>query len=229
MITTNVETMSVISHTGLGKPAPAGAGVHELIRERWSPHAFSSAPVSREALNVLFEAAHWAPSSWNEQPWRFVVANVSDDPEGHARIAATLMPANAAWALRAPVLMIVAAKTALTHNGAPNPTASYDVGQAVALLSVQATSFGLALHQMGGFDRERARALLGIPEGYEPVVALALGYPGDAGELSPELRAREAAPRTRRPIAELVFGGRWGEPLPPATLSLNQSTHSRRN
>jgi nitroreductase len=214
--------MSVISHTGLGNPAPSVDGVHELIRERWSPRAFSSAPVSRETLNVLFEAARWAPSSMNEQPWRFVAANLADDPEGHARIGSTLVPANASWALRAPVLMIVAAKTAFSRNGEPNHSALYDAGQAVALLSMQATALGLALHQMGGFDRDRARMLLGVPEGYEPIVALALGYPGDAGALSPELRARETAPRTRRPSSEIVFGGRWAEPLPPAAVSTNQ-------
>jgi nitroreductase len=157
----------------------------------------------------------------NEQPWRFVVANLLDDPEGHARIASTLVPFNASWAVRAPVLMIVAAKTAFSHNGAPNHSALYDAGQAVALLSMQATTFGLALHQMGGFDRDRARVLLGIPEGYEPIVALALGYPGDAGDLSPELRAREAAPRSRRPSGELVFGGQWDQPLPPAAVSVH--------
>jgi nitroreductase len=214
--------MSVISHTGLGNPAPAGDGVHELIRERWSPRAFSSAPVSRETLSVLFEAARWAPSSMNEQPWRFVVANLADDPEGHARIGSTLVPFNASWAMRAPVLMMVAAKTAFTYNGAPNHSALYDAGQAVALLSMQATTFGLALHQMGGFDLDRAHLLLGIPEGYEPVVALALGYPGDGAGLSPELRARETAPRTRRPSGELVFGGQWDAPLPPATVSVSE-------
>ena len=217
MITTNVETMSVISHTGLGNPAPTGAGVHDLIRERWSPRAFSSAPVSRESLNVLLEAARWAPSSMNEQPWRFVVANLADDPEGHTRIASTLVPFNAAWALRAPVLMMVAAKTAFTHNGAANHSALYDAGQAVALLSMQATAYGLALHQMGGFDRAGARLALGIPDGYEPIVALALGYPGDAADLGPELRARETAPRARRPLADWVYGGRWDESLPPVT------------
>jgi len=205
---------------GLGNPAPAGAGVHELIRERWSPRAFSGAPVPRELLNVLFEAARWAPSSMNEQPWRFIVASRRDDPEGHARIGSTLMPVNAAWALRAPVLMVVAAKTTFTRNGAPNPAALYDAGQAGALLSVQATAHGLAVHQMGGFDRERARLLLGIPDGYAPVVAAALGYPGDAGELSPEMRSREAAPRQRQPSSEWVFGGRWDEPLPPNAESV---------
>jgi nitroreductase len=201
----------------MGNPAPAGAGVHELIRERWSPRAFSSAPVPRESLKALLEAARWAPSSMNEQPWRFIVANREDDPGGHARIGSTLVPFNAAWALRAPVLTIVAAKTAFSYNGAPNRSASYDTGQAVALFTLQATALGLAVHQMGGFDAERARLLLGVPDGYEPVVALALGYPGDAGELSPEMRARETAPRTRRPIGEWAYGGRWGQPLPQNT------------
>ena len=205
---------------GLGNPAPAAAGIHELIRERWSPRAFSGVPVSRERLNVLLEAARWAPSSMNEQPWRFLLANRRDDPEGHARIASTLVPFNAAWASRAPVLTIVAAKTAFTHNGAANHSAYHDVGQAVALFTLQATAFGLAIHQMGGFDRDRARLLLDIPDGYEPVVALALGYPGDAGELSLEMRARETAPRARRPASEWVYGGRWSEPLPPTTESV---------
>jgi nitroreductase len=204
----------------LGNPAPAGDGVHELIRERWSPRAFSGAPVPRERLNVLLEAARWAPSSMNEQPWRFVLANRQDDPEGHARIGSTLVPFNASWALRAPVLMIVAAKTAFTQNGAPNHSAFYDTGQAVALLTLQATTLGLALHQMGGFDRDRARLLLGIPEGYEPIAALALGYPGDPAELSPELRTREIAPRARRPSTEWAYGGRWGEPMPHAAESV---------
>jgi len=198
----------------LGNPAQAGPGVHELIRERWSPRAFSAAPVSRERLNVLLEAARWAPSSMNEQPWRFVLANRRADPEGHARIGSTLVPFNAAWALRAPVLMVVAAKTAFTHNAAPNASAFYDTGQAVALLTLQATALGLAVHQMGGFDRDRARLLLSIPEGYEPVAALALGYPGDPADLSPELRARETAPRARRPSTEWAYGGRWGAPMP---------------
>jgi nitroreductase len=202
---------------GLGNPAPAGAAIHGLIRERWSPRAFSSAPVSPALLDVLLEAARWAPSSMNEQPWRFVVANRQDDPEGHARIGATLVPFNAAWALRAPVLIAVAAEVAFARNGSANPTALYDVGHAVALLTLQATAFGLAIHQMGGFDRDRARLAMGIPDGYEPVVVLALGYPGDAGELSPEMRARETAPRTRRPLSDLVYGGRWGEPMPPHT------------
>jgi nitroreductase len=204
----------------MGNPATASDGLHELIRERWSPRAFSSAPVPRQKLNALFEAARWAPSSMNEQPWRFIAANREDDPEGHARIGSTLVPFNAAWALRAPVLMIVAAKIAFSHNGAPNRSAFYDAGQAVAVLSLQATALGLALHQMGGFNIDQARQLLNIPEGYEPVVAIALGYPGDAGDLSPEMRARETAPRTRRPTGEIVYGGRWGEPLPSNTESV---------
>jgi len=220
VITTNVETISVAvvdaeKPAGPANPAPAGAGIHQLIRERWSPRAFSSAPVPREHLQTLLEAVRWAPSCMNEQPWRFIVADRRDDPEGHDRIGSTLMPANAAWALRAPVLMIAVAKTAFTGNGAPNRHALYDTGQAVALLTLQAAALGLAVHQMGGFDQDRARLLLGIPDGYEPIAAAALGYPGDAAELSPELRARESAPRLRRPTAEWTYSGRWSEPWAP--------------
>jgi nitroreductase len=225
VITTNVETISVVAIdaeklAGLGNPAPAGAAIHKLIRERWSPRAFSSAPVPREHLHALLEAARWAPSSMNEQPWRFIVADRHDDPEGHARIGSALVPFNAAWALRAPVLMIVVAKTAFTQNGAPNRHALYDTGQAVALLSLQATAFSLAVHQMGGFDQDRARLLLGIPDGYEPIAALALGCQGDAAELSPDVRARETAPRQRRPTAEWTYSGRWSEPWAPRAESM---------
>jgi len=225
VITNTVVTESVVGHgaapaAGLGNPAPAPAGVHELIRQRWSPRAFSSAPVPREVMALLFEAARWAPSSRNEQPWRFVVSSAAEDPEGHARIASTLAPLNASWAARAPVLALVAAKTAFSTAGAPNPTALYDAGQAVAQLVLEATALGLVVHQMGGFDRQRARTALGIPDGYEPVAALALGYPGDAAELAPELRARETAPRTRLPLRDLVFAGQWDRPLPPVPVSL---------
>ena len=156
----------------------------------------------------------------NEQPWRFVAASLDGDAEGHARIASTLVPFNAAWAAKAPVLILAAAKMAFTRSGAPNPTALYDAGQAVGALTLQATAAGLAVHQMGGFDRERARVLLGIPEGYEPIAVLALGYPGDPAALPPELRSRETAPRTRVRLQDLVYGGRWGEPMPPAPATL---------
>ncbi len=211
MSTANTETMA-----GLRKPAPADAGLHELIRERWSPRAFSGAPVPRALLDSLVEAARWAPSCMNEQPWSFVLADRYADPEGYARLESALMEGNRVWAGRAPVLGIVVARLAFTRDGAPNRWALYDTGQAVAQLALQAVAAGLRVHQMGGFDADKARRLLGIPEGYEPVAALAVGYPGDARELSPELLARELAPRQRRPAGEWVHGSRWGGAWAPA-------------
>ena len=211
MAAANAETIG-----GLRKPAPADAGLHELIRERWSPRAFSEAPIPRATLDSLVEAARWAPSCMNEQPWSFVLADRYSDPEGYARVESTLVEANRVWAGRAPVLGIAIARLAFARNGAPNRFAQYDTGQAVAQLTLQAAAMGLRVHQMGGFDAEKARQLLGIPDGHEPVAALAIGYPGDAGGLSPELRVRELAARQRRPAGEWVYGSRWGEAWGPA-------------
>lgn len=209
---TNLQSLPVPDMTRPeGKPAPADAGIHELILERWSPRAFSSAAVSAADLRSLMEAARWAPSSMNEQPWSFIVADLHRDPEAHARIVSTLVPLNAAWARHAPVLIAAAAR--LTRaNGALNRHALYDTGQAVAQLALQATALGLAVHQMGGFDEKQARDLLGIPGDHEPVVVLAIGYPGDPNELSPELLRREVAPRQRRPASQFVYSGVWGSP-----------------
>ena len=193
----------------MGKPAPADAPVHGLVRERWSPRAFSPVPVSSEAVSSLLEAARWAPSCMNEQPWAFVVADRDLNPESHARILSTLAPANQVWAGRAPILMISVARLTFSRNGSPNRWALYDTGQAVAQLVLQATSLGLVVHQMGGFDADQARALLAIPEGYEPMAAIAIGLPGDAASLSPELQARESAARQRRPAGDWVHFGSW--------------------
>jgi len=222
-MTNNVNTDSVmaseVSRRGMGKPAAAAPGVHELLRERWSPRAFAAAPVPVAELDVLLEAARWAPSSMNEQPWRFVVADRSRDAEGHARLVATLSPANVRWASQAPVLALVAAKTDFSQSGKPNPTALYDAGQAVAMLSVQATAMGLAVHQIGGFDHEAARAALGVPAGIEPIAVLAIGYLGDPDALDPQLRAREIAPRSRRPVSDWAYEGGWGGAMGPAMAS----------
>lgn len=193
------------------KPAAVDAEVHELIRERWSPRAFSEEAVGSGEVRKLVEAARWAPSSMNEQPWSFIVADRATNPGAHERVVSTLMAANAVWARRAPLLVVAVARLAYQRNGAPNRHALYDTGQAVALLSVEATELGLRVHQMGGFDVAKAREVLGIPEGEEPVAVLAIGYPGAPAELSEELRVREAAPRQRRPVGEWVFDGAWGK------------------
>jgi nitroreductase len=187
--------------------------VHDLIKERRSPLAYSDRPVGLEELRSLLEAARWAASSYNQQPWHFIVATKENHRE-YERLLGCIVPANALWAASAPVLMLSVAKLTYDSNGAPNRHALYDVGQATANLAIQATALGLALHQMGGFNMERARAEFQIPEGYEPVAAIAVGYPGDPASLPESLRARASAPRTRRELGEFVFTGRWGKTSP---------------
>ena len=193
----------------MNKPAATDHPVHEFIRDRWSPRAFSGESVSPEILRSLFEAARWAPSSNNEQPWAFLVAT-KEEPEGFARLLSTLVEFNQSWAARAPVLAIAVSELAVARNGHPNRNAFYDTGAAVANLSTEATARGLSVHQMAGFDHRRASELFQIPNGWEPIAALAIGYPGDPESLSESLRQRELAPRSRKPLSDFVMSGNWG-------------------
>ena len=195
------------------KPATAEFPVHDLIRNRWSPRAFADKPVPPEVLRSLFEAARWAPSSYNEQPWAYVVAT-RDDKDNFAKMLSVLVEFNASWAKNAPVLAIAVAELAFANNNSPNRNAQYDTGAATALLSVEATARGLAVHQMAGFDPHKARQVFEIPPGWEPIAAIAIGYPGDPESLPRSLRDRELAPRTRKPLAEFVMTGRWGHTSP---------------
>jgi nitroreductase len=198
------------------KPAPNDFPVHELIRQRWSPRAFADQPVPQNDLRSLFEAARWAPSSSNEQPWAYLVA-ARDDKAGFEKMLGVLIEFNAGWAKNASVLALAVAELAFAKNNAPNRNAQYDTGAATAMLSVEATARGLAVHQMAGFDPEKARQVFGIPAGWEAIAALAIGYPGDPASLPPPLKDREMAPRTRKPIAEFVMAGHWGHTAPFAT------------
>lgn len=191
------------------------ADIHELLRTRRSPYAFSSRPVPQDTLARLFEAARWAPSSFNGQPWSFIVAT-QDQRDDFERLVGCLAPPNAVWAQQAPILMLSVAKRRFDHNGSENRHAMHDVGQAVAGLTVQATAEGLAVHQMAGFSVEKAREALALPDEQDPVAMVAIGYPGDPEALPEELRAREKRDRQRRPASEFVFAGRWGEPLEDA-------------
>lgn len=184
--------------------------LHDLIARRWSPRAFQSKAVSAEDLGSLFEAARWAPSCFNAQPWRFVIAT-SDDAEAHQRLADCLVPANQVWAAKAPVLGLSIAQSNFEFNGKPNAHARHDVGLAMGQLALQAEALGLVVHQMGGFVAETAVESLAIPEGYEPVAAFAIGYPGEASDLPDELAERERAPRERKGLGELFFDGRFGQ------------------
>ncbi len=193
------------------KPAETDTPMHDLLRRRWSPRAFADRPVEVDKLRSLIEAARWAPSSFNEQPWAYLMA-ARDNPEEFARLLSVLTEGNVAWAQRAPVLMLSIAKLNFERNGRPNRHAFHDVGLASASLIMQATALGLVAHQMAGFDAGKARELFAIPEGWEPVAAIALGYPGEPESLPERLRSRELEPRTRKPLEQFVFTGRWGQP-----------------
>lgn len=191
------------------KPAPVEFPVQEIIKNRWSPRAFSDKLVSPETLRSLFEAARWAPSSNNEQPWAYIVAT-KDNAENFEKSLGSLVEFNAGWAKHAPVLVIAVAQLVFARNNAPNRNAQYDVGAASMQLSLEATARGLVVHQMAGFDPETAKEAYDIPQGWEPIAAMAIGYPGDASSLPEPYQTREKAPRTRKPIREFVMSGQWG-------------------
>lgn len=196
------------------KIADTDHDVIDVIRERWSPRAFDpSRPVSNAELRSLFEAARWAPSSANEQPWRFVFTDARV-PDEHRALLAALTPKNQAWARHAPVLVLVAVRSTFERNDLVNTHAFYDAGQAVAFLTLQATAIGLAVRQMLGFDPERARLACGLPAPFEPAIVMAVGRTGDPEVLEIDThRAAERQPRQRRPISAFVFQGTWGRAL----------------
>jgi nitroreductase len=192
------------------KHAPAVEGVLPVIHQRWSPRSFAEREVSAADLAKVFEAARWAPSSNNEQPWRYLVGVRNSDT--HSKIAATLAGFNKVWAPNAPVLILGTASSRFSRNGRPNGYALYDLGAATVLITLQAAALGLATHQMGGFDHDAIRQALAIPEDYVLGSVMALGYLGEPAELGDEhLIASEVAPRSRKPVSEIVFSA-WGEP-----------------
>ena len=195
------------------KPAATDVALHELIRNRWSPRAFAEKPVPRDVLRSLFEAARWAPSSNNEQPWAYLVAT-RDDRENFAKMLGVLVEFNANWAKHAPALALSVAHLKTQRESKPNRMALHDVGSATAQLTFEANARGLQVHQMAGFDAEKARQTFAIPGDWEPVAAMAIGYPGDPESLPEKLRERELAPRTRKPLAEFVMTGNWGHTAP---------------
>jgi len=194
------------------RAAATDVPVHELIRNRWSPRAFAEKPVASDVLRSLFEAARWAPSSNNEQPWAYLVAT-RDDAENFAKMLGVLVEFNAGWAKNAPVLALSVAHLK-TQQGKPNGVALHDVGSATAQLTFEANSRGLLVHQMAGFDADKARQAFAIPTDWQPVAAMALGYPGDPASLSEKLRERELAPRSRKPVSDFVMSGTWGHTAP---------------
>ncbi len=183
--------------------------VHDLIASRWSPYSFANRSVSDEDLRSLFEAARWAPSSYNEQPWTYIVAK-KEDADGFARLLSCLVEGNQAWAKAASVLVLGVSRLHFAHNGKPNRAALHDLGLAAANLLLEATARGISVHQMIGILPDKARELYSVPEGYEPLTAMAIGYAGDPGESPETLRARDSTRRPRRSLKEFVFGSEWG-------------------
>lgn len=188
------------------KDAATDHDVLDVIRRRWSPRAFDATrPLTRDEQHQLFEAARWAPSSENAQPWQFAVADRFEQPDAFAALLATLSAYNQTWAQFAPVLMLVSARPDVERSGRHNPYAWYDTGQAVSLLSIQATAMGFGVRQVAGFDHERAREVCKVEPPFAPVVVIAVGHIGDAESLpEPRHRETERQPRARRKISEFV-------------------------
>lgn len=177
--------------------------VTPLFLNRWSPRAYSNQKVSDSDLNTILEAAHWAPSSFNDQPWRFIVAKTEEQLQVFHSFLGDF---NKLWATKAPVLVLVASDK-LRENGDPNGPHAFDAGTAWGYLALQATMLGLATHAIGGFDREKARELLNVPENFELHAVITIGYQGDKNELPEALQQREI-PNGRRPLKEVIFEGK---------------------
>lgn len=189
------------------KTAPTDFAILEALRERWSPLAISDQPVEDDKIQTLFEAARWAPSSYNEQPWRYVYATKADG-EARERLESLLLPGNA-WARNAFLLAVTFARKTFTLSGKENRHALHDTGAASAYLAAQCPSLGLVGHQMAGFKVDEAASVLGVPADFVPGSMIAVGYPGDPKDLDVKLQERETAPRERKAQKEIVFRGKY--------------------
>lgn len=192
------------------KMAQPAHPIHELIANRWSPYAFSDRSVSDADLCSLFEAARWAASSYNEQPWTYILATKQNSEE-FERLLSCLVEGNQGWARAAPVLAIGCTSLNFARNGQPNAAALHDLGLASANLTLEATARGLFVHQMIGILPDKARELYSVPVGVQPLTGLAIGYAADPSTLPENLRQRDLTPRGRKLVSEFVFGGEWGK------------------
>lgn len=183
---------------------PVDYPVHELIHKRWSPRAFSPQAIDEHRLLTLFEAARWAASSNNEQPWRFIYATPGD-AERFRKLCECLVPGNQAWARFAPLLIMTLVKTHMERNNKPNRWAFHDLGLAMGNFTTQASALDLYVHNMAGFSVERGRELFDIPPELEPVTMVAVGYLGDPDQLAPHLCERELEIQKRKPLNELIL------------------------
>ncbi len=198
----------------LKKPAHTQVPLHDIIARRWSPRAFDpTRPVSREQVTALLEAARWAPSCFGDQPWRFIVWDQNRDRASWDQAFDCLVEFNQQWVKHAPVLVSVLADSLFTGNGKPNRWGPYDTGAASENLCLQAVALGLAAHQMGGFDADKLRRTFSIPEQFQCMAMIAVGYQAEPDTLSGEIKESELAARSRRPLEQTCFDGTWGAPL----------------
>lgn len=192
----------------MNKQANTEIDIIDPIKNRWSPRAFSEKEIDDKTLEKIFEAARWAPSSMNEQPWNFIFVRNSDE-KNFSKIVDSLTETNKEWASKAPLLIITIAKKFYSRNETENKVALYDVGQAAAYLSLEAMAEGVFVHQMGGFDKTKLKNSFDLPDGYEPVTVIAAGYAGNPETLPEKLKAREYSERKRKSRKDFVFKSEW--------------------
>ena len=198
--------------TILEKRAPTSVPIHDIFVRRWSSRAYDpNRPVPREALTVLLEAGRWAMSCNGDEPWRYLIWDKTRDPEGWQKAFDTLSENNRKWVKNAPVIMLACAGGKFEATGKPNRHTQYDTGAASCSISLQAAASGLMVHQMGGFDAEKARATFGVPAEYTPMAMMAVGYQTTPDILDDETKAKELRPRSRKPLAERFYEGGWGQ------------------
>lgn len=190
------------------KPADTDYPIHDLLANRWSPRAFKSDPIAPETLRSLFEAVRWSASCFNGQPWRFIVARQEDSAE-FEKMVNCLGTSAQRWAPNAPVIMLAIVKTTF-YDDSPNRHARYDLGLGVQNLTVEATSHGLSVHQVAGIQPDVARETYQIPDEYDIMTAVIIGYQGTLDDLMEYYHERELKPRTREPQSAFVFSGEWG-------------------
>ena len=186
--------------------------IHDLLARRWSTRAYdASKSVTRDQLMTLLEAGRWAPSCNGDEPWRYLIWDRKGDPAGFQKAFDCLSENNKKWVKNAPLLMLSCAGSTFEATGKPNRHTQHDTGAASMAMALQAEALGLAYHQMGGFDAEKARAAFGIPAEYTLVAMIAVGYAASANVLDDETKAKELRPRSRKPLAERFYEGGWGK------------------
>lgn len=194
------------------KPAISSAPIHDILQNRWSPRSFDADKnIDTQTLTALLEAARWAPSCFNDQPWRFLVCDKTAHLVAWEKLLSALAEKNQLWAKNAPVLILSLAMHDFGHNGKPNRWSAYDVGAASISLCLQATAMGLATHQMGGFDAEQCKQLFSLPNSCTPMSVIAVGYQAEAEQLPDELKENELKARSRKPLSECFYFGEWAE------------------